>query len=324
MTIQKDLKRRIRARQAKTGESYTTARMHILKARNSPTPKATPGGQRRTAIVLKSNKRSLRIQIPGEAGTITLRFSTCPIPEPVPGQFIECTEAKRWTWRGDAYASGAIERSWIDIPALGLEPLPLEDQGEEVFEETYKPFKPPDPYAEMWAFFASTPRRAWEFDGIAWGDGVGVDSDEPDRHLIAEAAERLRHEPEAARKLLNKALMADLRCIDAHAHLGNLVFDHSPEEAVTHYEIAAAIGELSLGPNFDGLLPWGHVYNRPYLRALHGYGLCLWRLGQNEEAREVFERILALNPTDNQGIRFCWNDIRNGKEWTLEGDDQPH
>jgi hypothetical protein len=46
-----------------------------------------------------------------------------------------------------------------------------------------------------------------------------------------------------------------------------------------------------------------------------GYGLCLWRLGRIEEARLVFERILALNPNDNQGIRFCWFDLRHGRTW---------
>lgn len=36
MTDQRDLKRRIRARMAKTGESYTTARTHVLAQRDEP------------------------------------------------------------------------------------------------------------------------------------------------------------------------------------------------------------------------------------------------------------------------------------------------
>jgi hypothetical protein len=50
---------------------------------------------------------------------------------------------------------------------------------------------------------------------------------------------------------------ADLRCLDAHAHLGNLVFDSSAQQAIRHYEVGVCIGELSLGPDFDGLLPGG-------------------------------------------------------------------
>ena len=71
---------------------------------------------------------------------------------------------------------------------------------------------------------------------------------------------------------------ADLRCLDAHAHLGNSVFDWRPEEAIRHYEAGVRIGELSLGEGFDGLLPWGWIDNRPFLRCMHGFGLCLWRL----------------------------------------------
>jgi hypothetical protein len=27
------------------------------------------------------------------------------------------------------------------------------------------------------------------------------------------------------------------------------------------------------------------------------------------------ERILSLNPNDNQGVRFCWHDVRHGRSW---------
>ena len=39
---------------------------------------------------------------------------------------------------------------------------------------------------------------------------------------------------------------ADLRCLDAHAHLGNLMFDARPEDAIRHYPKAAA---TSWGPD---------------------------------------------------------------------------
>jgi tetratricopeptide (TPR) repeat protein len=119
---------------------------------------------------------------------------------------------------------------------------------------------------------------------------------------------------EAHRTLMN-LLIADLRCLDAHAHLGNLVFDHEPQKAIRHYEVGVRIGELSLGENFEGLLPWGHINNRPFLRCLNGYGLCLWRLGRFKEADDVFTRMLWLNPTDNQGVRFLIHDVRNGEAW---------
>ena len=42
MTIDKDLKRLVRARMTKTGESYTTARGQVLKKKIKPAPKPEP------------------------------------------------------------------------------------------------------------------------------------------------------------------------------------------------------------------------------------------------------------------------------------------
>ena len=319
MTARKDLKKHIRARQEKTGESYTAARAHFLRCRDAEIAVPAPRTDRITAIVLKTTMQSIRVRIPGEDVSITLRTSGWDAMRVVPGQFVEVTLTKRWTWREDAYASGTLERIWTDVPALGLEPLPLADLGVTDLSR-YEPFTPPEPYAEMWEFFASTPRRAFEFHEIAWGAGVGTDPGDPDDCLIAHAAEISEENPDEAREVLMKALLADLRCIDAHVHLGNLVFTHDPKHAIRHYEIAVGIGELSLGPNFEGMLLWGHLYNRPFLRALHSYGLCLWRLGQVDKARRVFERLLALNPPDNQGVRSCWDDIRTGLPWDPDRD----
>ncbi len=108
---------------------------------------------------------------------------------------------------------------------------------------------------------------------------------------------------------------ADLRCLDAHAHLGNFTLEREPEQAIRHYEAGVRIGELSLPRGFDGLLPWALIDNRPYLRCMKGVGLCLWRLGRFEEAERVFARMLWLNPCDNQGVRFLVGDVRTGRRW---------
>lgn len=61
---------------------------------------------------------------------------------------------------------------------------------------------------------------------------------------------------------------------------------------------------LSLPKNFSGKLRWGFLDNRPFLRAAHGYGLALEGKGRILEAAEIYQRILLLNPDDNQGIRY--------------------
>jgi tetratricopeptide (TPR) repeat protein len=118
-----------------------------------------------------------------------------------------------------------------------------------------------------------------------------------------------------ARKVLMELCQYDLRCLDAHAHLGNLVFEHRPEDAIRHYEAGVRIGELSLGSDFDGLLPWGYIDNRPFLRCLHGFGLCLWRIGRFEEAKRIFDQMLCLNPSDNQGVRFQIGKVQARTSW---------
>ena len=107
----------------------------------------------------------------------------------------------------------------------------------------------------------------------------------------------------------------DLRCLDAHAHLGNLEFERSPEQAMLHYEMGTFIGELSLSKSFAGVLPWGLIDNRPYLRCLHGMGLCAWRRGDLRAASAVFTKMLWLNPGDNQGARFNLAAVDTGKTW---------
>jgi len=144
----------------------------------------------------------------------------------------------------------------------------------------------------------------------------GADPDDWDSDPITESNDRRdAGDVEGARDILRRLLEADLRCLDAHAHLGNMVFDRWPKEAIRHYEIGVRIGELSLGDEFDGVLAWGLIDNRPFLRCLHGYALCLWRLGQFAEAQGVLERMLWLNPSDNQGARFVLPAVQAGDAW---------
>jgi hypothetical protein len=65
----------------------------------------------------------------------------------------------------------------------------------------------------------------------------------------------------------------------------------------------------------DDVAPEWARDNRPFLRCLHGQGLCLWRLGQTHAALAVFERMLWLNPSDNQGVRLLIDDVRSGGSW---------
>jgi hypothetical protein len=266
---------------------------------------------RTDAVVLKVNQQSARVRIRGEEHQVTFRASS--VWDVVPGHVVTLVIDKRWTWKGDAYASGRIENPRIDIAGLGLVALPLEGGDLEDLRSAYEPYRSPEPYAPLWRELTARRRPSFEMDPIAWGALPGLDADENptcDAAELAGAGDR-----DGAREILMEVLCTDLRCIDAHAHLGNLEFERWPERAIVHYEIGIRIGELSLPAGFDGVLLWGLIYNRPFLRCLHGYGLCLWRFGKLAEAQQVFGRILSLNPNDNQGVRVCWNDVRHGRSW---------
>lgn len=105
---------------------------------------------------------------------------------------------------------------------------------------------------------------------------------------------------------------------DAWVHIGNRRFGEGLVlEALADYRRGQAAAETrTIGDPATYTRPfWIDLDSRPFLRALHGQGLCLWRLGQTEKAREVFAWMLALNPNDNQGARFLLHDLDEGLSW---------
>ena len=261
-------------------------------------------------VALSVKERAARCRLLGSERVITLRASQ--IWDLVPGEIAVVRPRKQWSYAGHPYLSGDIESARLDAAALGLAPLKLEDQGAWNPDEHY--WGEEDEPIEKWArpIIARGPRQAFGMESIL----PGTEPDDFDSDPICEANDlKDAGDHRAARKLLMKLCEADLRCLDAHAHLGNFDFDGNPKLAMRHCEAGLRIGELSLGPGFDGLLPWGHIDNRPFLRCMHGFGLCLWRLGRVEEAEQIFGRMLWLNPSDNQGVRFIFDEVCARTSW---------
>lgn len=166
-----------------------------------------------------------------------------------------------------------------------------------------------------WArrFRARGPRRMVEMKQVLPGFGAHSDVDEDP---IGEAVD-LKEDGDIPGAWLHlmKLIARDLRCIDAHVHLGNLIFDHALPIALAHYEVGVRLGEHQLGKDFDGVIPWGLIDNRPYLRALHGYGLCHWRIGDFDGARTIFERMVWMCPWDNLGARELLSPVKARTPW---------
>jgi len=49
---------------------------------------------------------------------------------------------------------------------------------------------------------------------------------------------------------------------------------------------------------------WLDPRTRPYLQAFHGKGMSRWHQGKYLETAQTFHRLLEINPTDHQGVRF--------------------
>jgi hypothetical protein len=264
-------------------------------------------------VILSVSALAARCRIFASGEEITLRSGR--IWTVVPGQIATIRPTKQWTYGGKPYLSGKIESTRLDAKALGLTPLLL------------RPFGEWDPAEEFWGD-PGEPIGAWARKIIKRGRRPrfemeqvlpGEDPNDMWSDPISMSNDKLETgDAVAAREILMKACRADLRCLDAHAHLGNLSFEGLPEEAIRHYEVGVRIGELSLGADFEGVLPWGMIDNRPFLRCLHGYGLCLWRLKRFKESAAVFDRMLWMNPTDNQGVRLVIDEVRKGRTWRPE------
>ena len=261
-------------------------------------------------VVVSLTEKAARCRLPGSDRAITLRASR--LWEVVPGEIVVVTPRKQWSYAGHPYLSGEIAATRLDVHALGLVPLRLEDRG--TWDPVGHDWGEEDEPIEAWAepIIARGLRQAFEMEQVL----PGADPDDPGSDPIIESNDyKDAGDTRQACKILMDLCRADLRCLDAHAHLGHVEFDHHPSIALRHYEVGLRIGELSLGDRFDGLLPWGHKDNRPFLRCMHGYALCGWRLGQFEEAERVFDRMLWLNPSDNQGVRFLIEAVRARSTW---------
>lgn len=128
----------------------------------------------------------------------------------------------------------------------------------------------------------------------------------PDQHTIAhglvQTALRLKSAGKR-RALLLRAVALDPDCALASVELADIEFQSGNWKACqAAYEVLIA-REM---PRWHGLTAdwWKDPATRPVLRAIYGRSMALWHQGHHIPAAEQFEKLLALNPTDNQGVRF--------------------
>ena len=234
-------------------------------------------------VVLAVKERAARCRLLGSGRVITLRAGSLHLI--VAGHIVTVAPNKHWRHAGHPYLSGQIAGTRIDASALGLVPLALRAAGawDAGVEDRSAP--------------GGRPRQAFELEVPPIPAGMAA------THIDDPVA------------VVEKLLEADLRFLDAHAYLADRLLGLSPQWALQHYEVGAGIGQLSIGDDFDGVLPGELAGNRGLVRCLSGYGSCLWRLERRDEATRVFERVLRLDPADQQGVGPLLSAMRAGAPW---------
>lgn len=75
---------------------------------------------------------------------------------------------------------------------------------------------------------------------------------------------------------------------------------------------------LAAYPTWPRRLHWGEIENRPIMRVIQMQAMLHHEDGNRKEAEQLYNLLLKLNPSDNQGIRYLLADLRKGKGLPLE------
>lgn len=95
--------------------------------------------------------------------------------------------------------------------------------------------------------------------------------------------------------------------LDAYYYLAmTKIYHEEYDVGLNLLKKGVSIGEAALPPEFeitDHQLDWKFSENRPFLRICEAHGSLLREMGKQKDALKQFEKLLQLNPADNQGVR---------------------
>lgn len=104
---------------------------------------------------------------------------------------------------------------------------------------------------------------------------------------------------------LERLVVREPEFIDGHAHLAFAWYEQGkPKKALEAALTGLGVANRLLPESFQGYVEWGHLDNRPFLRAMQGAVLAYVRLRRHREAAMLIEKMQAYSPNDNQGVRY--------------------
>lgn len=178
-------------------------------------------------IVLAVRDGTGNCRVLGTGKKIILRLSSYQLFKIVPGEIAAVDVKRQWEFGSNIYISGNLIDHRIDIPALDLVPLKLEqfdywdpreafeeerDENDEIIEEEDEYYK---------AIINAGRRPSYEMEQVVPGD-TDLNADGP---ILDAIYYKDIGEIGMGEEILMDEIYADLRCLDARAHLGNFSFD---------------------------------------------------------------------------------------------------
>lgn len=235
---------------------------------------------------------------------------------PVAGEWFELHAEKTWRFGGTPYAKGEVVRCRLDLDAVPMPPLIAHQRDTWSLEEWLESrgLERDDLEPEYEALVSGGARREVELQDTLVMPFTPLELEEDP--ILEAIAWRELGDGFHAEKILSEMTRQELRCLDAHAHLGHQAMHRAHAQpswlrrAHRHYRVGVHLAERALGE--DDVTSRGLLDNRPYLRCLHGLGLATWALGDMDEAARLFERLLRRDPDDGSGARFLLPAVREG------------
>lgn len=143
-------------------------------------------------------------------------------------------------------------------------------------------------------------------------DEIDIDSNLPQNETSLDAAKRImseaRREADRDRRIMlaQKALNISPNCVEAYLLLAEEQSE-SLEDDCKLFRQGVEAGERVFDEQYFienmGFF-WGITETRPYMLARQGLADCLAQMGVYEDALFHYRELLALNPNDNQGVRY--------------------
>ena len=145
----------------------------------------------------------------------------------VPGEIVQVDPERRWMYAGQESIEGEIKGARIEAGVLGLKPLELKREG--TWDPKEMDWGEEGPTVEEWTKMlpvnARGKRPQYEMEQVVPGSNF---AEEIDPIMEANKLKEIG-DTKGARKVLMELCRQDLRCLDAHAHLGNMMLQrHGP------------------------------------------------------------------------------------------------